>query len=42
VREGFLTIARDEPGRVKIIEATAPVAEITARIVAAIIELVAR
>lgn len=42
VREGFLTIARDEPTRVKTIDATAPVAEITTRIVAAIIELLAR
>lgn len=42
VREGFLTIARDEPARVKTIDATAPVAEITTRIVAAITELLAR
>lgn len=42
VRDGFLTIARDEPDRVKTIDATAPVAEITACIVAAITELVAR
>jgi dTMP kinase len=42
VREGFLTIARDEPDRVKTIDATAPVAEITSRIIAAIAELVAR
>jgi dTMP kinase len=42
VREGFLTIARDEPDRVKTIDATAQVAEITSRIIAAIAELVAR
>jgi dTMP kinase len=42
VREGFLTIARDEPDRVKTLDATAPVVEITSRIVAAIAELVAR
>jgi dTMP kinase len=42
VREGFLTIARDEPDRVRTIDATASVAEITARIIAAIAELVAR
>ncbi len=42
VREGFLTIARDEPDRVRTIDATAPVAEITARIVASITELVTR
>lgn len=42
VREGFLTIARDEPERVKTIDATALVAEITSRIIAAIAELVAR
>jgi dTMP kinase len=42
VRQGFLTIARDEPDRVRTIDATAPVAEITALIVEAIFELVAR
>jgi len=42
VREGFLTIARDQPGRVRTLDATAPVAEITGRIVAAIVALVAR
>jgi dTMP kinase len=42
VREGFLTIARDQPGRVRTLDATAPVAEITARIVEAIVALVAR
>ena len=42
VREGFLTIARDEPDRVKTVDATAPRAEITSRIIAAITELVAR
>jgi dTMP kinase len=42
VREGFLTIARDEPDRVKTIDATAQVADITSRIIAAIAELVAR
>jgi dTMP kinase len=42
VREGFLTIARDEPDRVETIDATAQVAEITSRIIAAIAELVAR
>jgi dTMP kinase len=42
VREGFLTIARDEPDRVKTIDATAQVAEITSRIIAEIAELVAR
>jgi thymidylate kinase len=42
VREGFQTIAREQPGRVKILDATAPVAEITARITAAILDLVSR
>jgi dTMP kinase len=42
VRQGFLTIARDEPDRVRTIDATAPIAEITALIVEAIFELVAR
>jgi dTMP kinase len=42
VRQGFLTIARDEPDRVRTTDATAPVAEITALIVEAIFELVAR
>jgi dTMP kinase len=42
VRQGFLTIARDEPDRVRTIDATAPVAAITALIVEAIFELVAR
>jgi dTMP kinase len=42
VREGFLTIARDQPGRVRTLDATAPVAEITGRIVEAIVALVAR
>jgi dTMP kinase len=42
VRQGFLTIVRDEPDRVRTIDATAPVAEITALIVEAIFELVAR
>jgi dTMP kinase len=42
VREGFLTIARDEPNRVRTIDATAPVAEITSRIVEAITGLVGR
>ena len=42
VREGFLTIAREQPARVKILDATAPVAAITARITAAILELVTR
>ena len=41
VREGFLTIARDQPGRVRTLDATAPVAEITGRIVEAIVALVA-
>jgi dTMP kinase len=42
VREGFLTIARDQPGRVRTLDATAPVPEITGRIVEAIVALVAR
>ena len=42
VREGFLKISRDEPQRVIMIEATQPMAEITARISAAIIALVTR
>jgi dTMP kinase len=42
VREGFLTIAREQPGRVRTLDATAPVAEITGRIVEAIVALVAR
>jgi dTMP kinase len=42
VREGFLTIAREQPARVKILDATAPVPAITARIAAAILDLVAR
>jgi dTMP kinase len=42
VREGFLTIARDQPSRVITIDATAAVAEITKRIVDAIVALVAR
>jgi dTMP kinase len=42
VREGFLTIAREQPARVMILDATAPVAEITARITAAILDLVTR
>jgi dTMP kinase len=42
VREGFLTIARDQPGRVRTLDATAPVAEITGRIVEAIVALVTR
>jgi dTMP kinase len=42
VREGFQTIAREQPARVKILDATAPVAEITARITAAILDLVSR
>lgn len=42
VREGFLTIARDQPGRVRTLDATVPVAEITGRIVEAIVALVAR
>jgi dTMP kinase len=42
VREGFLTIAREQPARVKILDATAPVPAITARITAAILELVTR
>src|ERR1700675_2107067 len=40
VREGFLTIARDEPNRVIMIDATRPMAEITASIADAIIALV--
>lgn len=40
VREGFLTIARDEPNRVITIDATRPMAEITTRIADAIIALV--
>ena len=42
VRKGFLTIARDEPSRVMTIDATAPVAEITTRIVDAIIAVLVR
>jgi dTMP kinase len=42
VREGFLRIASDEPGRVITIDATQPMAEITARITAAIVALVTR
>jgi dTMP kinase len=42
VREGFLTIAREQPARVKILDATAPVPAITARIAAAILDLVTR
>lgn len=42
VREGFQKIARDEPGRVRIIDATLPMAEITARITDAIGALVTR
>jgi len=42
VREGFLKIARDEPGRVITIDATRPLAEITARIADAIVALVRR
>ena len=42
VREGFLKIARAEPGRVITIDATRPPAEITARIVDAIVALVTR
>ena len=42
VREGFLTIARDEPERVMTIDATQSMAEITARIAGAIIALVTR
>ncbi|MGD0288365.1 MAG: dTMP kinase [Candidatus Binataceae bacterium] len=42
VREGFLKIARDEPQRVIMIDATQPMAEITASISAAIIALVTR
>jgi dTMP kinase len=41
VRQGFLTIAREQPGRVRTLDATAPVAEITGRIVQAIVALVA-
>ena len=40
VRKGFLKIARAEPGRVITIDATRPPAEITARIVDAIVALV--
>jgi dTMP kinase len=42
VREGFLQIARGEPGRVITIDATQPMAEITAHITAAIVALVTR
>jgi dTMP kinase len=42
VREGFLTIAREEPGRVMTIDATAPMGRITARIADAIATLVTR
>src|ERR1700676_3444373 len=42
VGEGFLTMARDEPERVITIDATQPMAEITARIAGAIIALVTR
>jgi dTMP kinase len=42
VREGFLKIARDEPGRVITIDATRPPAEITALIAEAIVVLVTR
>ena len=42
VREGFLAIARAEPGRVTVLDATAAVAVITARIADAIDALMAR
>ena len=42
VREGFLEIARAEPGRVMTIDATRPPVEITARIADAIVALVTR
>ena len=42
VREGFLKIAREEPGRVITLDATQPMAEITARITGAITDLVTR
>jgi dTMP kinase len=41
VREGFQKIAHDEPGRVRIIDATLSMAEITARITDTIVALVA-
>ncbi len=42
VREGFLIIAREQPHRVTVIDATAPVAAITAGIIDAIRAVVAR
>jgi dTMP kinase len=42
VRNGFQTIARDEPDRVTVIDATIPMADITNRIVDAILALVTR
>jgi dTMP kinase len=42
VREGFLAIARDQPDRVMTIDATQPMAAITARIAALITALVTR
>jgi dTMP kinase len=36
VREGFLAIARAEPGRVTVIDSSQPVAEVTAAVVAAL------
>ena len=42
VREGFLKIARDEPQRVMTIDATRPMAEITAQIADAVLAVVTR
>ena len=42
VRQGFLTIARDQPKRVTTLDATRPVAEITQHIADAVLALVSR
>jgi dTMP kinase len=42
VRNGFQTIAREEPDRVTVIDATIPMADITTRIVDAILAMVTR
>ncbi|HVN90355.1 MAG TPA: dTMP kinase [Candidatus Binataceae bacterium] len=39
VREGFLTVAREEPDRVRLLDATLPAEEISAEILATVIKL---